>query len=178
VGAFVQAPPAPFEVETPNGWVRSREAAISWTPAPDAVAGVTYSVYVDGHLRAHGLSVLQTQLDTVAFGDGVHYVQVVATDGAGQRTMSPQSELKIDTDAPIVRVRPIHKGRGVQVSVRDRASGVDAAATRISFGDGRLSARRQSATHIYASAGTYTITAFVRDNAGNSATVHVRVTVR
>jgi hypothetical protein len=178
VGAFVQAPPAPFQVATPIGWVRARNAAISWTPAPDAVAGVTYSVYVDGHLRAHGLTGLQTHLDPVALGDGVHHVQVIATDGAGQRTMTPQSELKVDANPPIVRVRAIAGGRGVQVSVRDRASGVDAAATRISFGDGRRSAHRRTATHAYARAGAYTITAFVRDNAGNSATVRVRVAVR
>jgi hypothetical protein len=178
VGAFVQAPPAPFQVTTPIGWVRAGGAAISWTASPDAVPGVVYSVYVDGHPRVGGLSGLATRLDASALGDGIHHVQVLASDGAGQQTMSPASELKIDANPPIVKIKRIDRGLGVQVVVRDAASGVDASATRISFGDGRRTVGRKLAAHRYSNAGTYSIVAFVRDKVGNSATVHLRVRAR
>jgi hypothetical protein len=178
MGDFVQAPPAPFQVTTPVGWVRAGGAQISWTAAPDAVPGVTYAVYVDGHPRAQGLLGLTTSLNPTALGDGVHRVQVLATDGAGQQTMSPASNLKIDVNPPIVKVKLIDHGRGIRVTVRDAASGVDVGWTRISFGDGRRIDGRSTVTHDYPRRGTYSITARVRDRVGNQATVHLRVRVR
>jgi hypothetical protein len=178
VGAFVQAPPAPFNVSAPSGWVRTAPVPLSWEAAPDAVAGVTYSVYVDGKPRLRGLTALAARLGFAGLGDGVHHVQVLATDAAGQQTMSPASELKVDHDPPGVTVRLIDHRRGVRVTVRDTASGVNAHATRISFGDGHRAARRSVVTHVYRSPGTYSITAQVRDKAGNGAVVHLRVRVR
>ncbi|HEV3072555.1 MAG TPA: hypothetical protein VGY76_14145 [Solirubrobacteraceae bacterium] len=176
-GAFVQAPPGPLQVLTPPGWVRARSASVSWTASFDAVPGISYAVYVDGHPRARGLTRLQTSLDPKALGDGTHSVQVLATSG-DQQTMSPASPLKIDANPPIVRITRTRDGRGVHVSVRDRASGVDARATRISFGDGGRSRGRTQATHEYGGAGVYSITAQVRDRVGNRATVRLRMSVR
>jgi hypothetical protein len=178
VGDFIQAPPAPFQVTTPIGWVRARSVPISWTAAPDAVAGVTYAVYVDGHLRAQGLAGLKTHLSPAALGDGVHHVQVLATDGAGQQMMSPAGVLKTEADPPTVRITLIDRRRGVRITIGRDPAGVDAGAIRISFGDGRHARGRRLATHVYARAGTYAITAFVRDNVGNAATVRLRVRVR
>jgi hypothetical protein len=178
VGDFVQAPPAEFLLDAPSNWVRSRTASISWEASTDAVAGVTYTVYVDGRPRLRGLTGLSAKLSTLALGDGVHHVQVLATDSAGQQTMSARSELKIDANPPIVRVKLVDDGRGVRVVVRDDASGVDTAATRVAFGDGYSTSGRRAATHIYQRAGSYTIVARVRDKVGNSATVHLRVQVR
>ncbi|MCL2769086.1 MAG: PKD domain-containing protein, partial [Solirubrobacterales bacterium] len=104
--------------------------------------------------------------------------QVLATDSAGGEMMSAGAELKVDADPPIVSLRQLDRDRGVRVTVRDRASGVDSAATRIAFGDGRRSRAHDVATHLYRRAGTYTITARVRDRAGNHATVQLRVRVR
>jgi hypothetical protein len=177
VGDFVQAPPALFQVQTPAGWVRGGSAAIGWEAAPDAVAGVTYSVYVDGRARVRGLTGLAVRLPAKALGDGTHHVQVLASDGAGQQTMSPASELKVDANPPIVRYRLFDHGRGVRVTVRDAASGVAASATRISFGDGHSSERRDTVTHIYRP-GVYTIQATVRDRVGNHASVYLRVRAR
>jgi hypothetical protein len=178
VGDFVQTPPTPFEVFTPSGWVAPAEANISWSEAPDAVAGVTYSVYVDGRRRMSGLSGFAAALGSGSLGDGKHRVQVLATDASGQQTMSAPSELKLDSDPPIVKLRLIDARRGVSVSVRDTASGVEKGATRISWGDGAHTSGRAQARHDYHLAGAYTIVASVRDNAGNSAVVNLRVRVR
>jgi hypothetical protein len=177
VGDFVQAPPAQFSIETPVGWVRGA-VRIGWEAAPDALAGVTYAVYVDGRERVRGLTGLATRLGLDGLSDGVHRIQVLASDASAQQTMSGASELKVDANPPVVRVRYIDRRRGVRVLVRDRASGVDARATVVSFGDGHTARRQDSAGHEYRRAGTYTITARVRDKLGNHATVHLRVRVR
>ncbi|HVR05868.1 MAG TPA: PKD domain-containing protein [Solirubrobacteraceae bacterium] len=178
VGDFVQAPPASFLVNVPKGWVHAARVGVEWQAATDAVAGVSYAVYVDGRRVASGLPGTQLELPTAQLGDGVHAVQVLATDGTGQSTMSPRVELKIAIDVPAVRVRPIDDGRGVRVAVTDATAGVDARATRIAFGDGARASGHADAEHRYRHAGVYTLVAYVRDNVGNGATVHIRVRVR
>jgi hypothetical protein len=178
VGDFVQAPPAPFVLSAPDGWVRARAANVEWEPTTDAVAPVTYSVYVDGRPFLSGLTVTHASLSSAVLGDGVHEVQVLATDSAGQRTMSAESPLKVDANPPTVKVALIDHRQGVRVTVRERASGVDAGATKVSFGDGQHANGRATVSHLYAHPGLYTITAQVRDNVGNQATVHLRVGVR
>ncbi len=177
VGAFVQAPPAPFALTAPFGWVRPTQVRIGWEPAPDAIAGVTYTVYVDGKPRQGGLTDLAARLSPVALGDGVHRVQVLASDVSGQQTMSSERDVKVDGDPPTVQVRLIDHRHGVHVTVADRASGVDRGATAIYFGDGGRSRRHASANHRYVKAGLYTITARVRDKVGNQAVDHLRVRV-
>jgi hypothetical protein len=178
LGDFVQAPPAQFSIEVPIGWVRASAVRIGWEAAPDALPGVTYSVYVDGRARLTGLTGLSARLELAGLGEGIHRVQVLASDPAGQLTMSGAGELKIDASPPVVKVRYIDRRRGVRVTVSDRASGVDVGASVVSFGDGHTTRRHDVAAHEYRRAGTYTITAQVRDNAGIRATVHLRVKVR
>jgi hypothetical protein len=178
VGDFVQAPPSTLVVSPPSGWVRAREATVVWEPVSDAVPSVAYSVYVDGRQVMSGLHGTSVNLRSALLGDGVHQVQVLATDSAGQRTMSATAPLKIDVNPPIVKVQLVDHRQGVRVRVSDDASGVDAQATRISFGDGAHSSEHVHVRHIYRRAGAYTITARVRDNVGNGATVHIRVMVR
>ena len=84
-------------------------------------------------------------------------------------------ELKVDAEPPIVSVRSIEHRRGVRVTVRSDASGVDARATQISFGDGHETKGRASVSHVYARAGVYTIVAHVRDRVGNHAIARLRV---
>lgn len=178
VGDFVQAPPSTLIVSTPSGWVRSQDATITWEPVSDAVPTVNYTVYVDGRPVLRGLHGTEASLSSVALGNGTHEVQVLATDSAGQRTMSVNTPLKIDVDPPIVKLSLIRHRHGVRVTVTDNASGVDGQATRISFGDGGHSVERAHTTHIYRRAGRYAITVHVRDNVGVGATVHLRVRVR
>lgn len=177
VGDFVQAPPAQFIADLPLGWVTADAATISWEPPFDAVEGLTYTVYVDGKPRVKGITGLSASLPVAGLGDGVHRIQVLATDAAGQQTMSGARNLKVDVNPPMVTAKLIDSGRGVRVTVRDRASGVDVGATHIAFGDGAHSSGHVNASHAYARPGRYTITAQVRDNAGNHATVRLRVEV-
>jgi hypothetical protein len=177
VGDFVQAPPSQLVIDAPVGWVRSRAAKISWEPATSATQGVTYTVYVDGRARLRGLTGPSARLGPLALGDGVHHVQVLATDSSGQQTMSAAAVLQVDASPPIVRARLVERDHGVRVTVSDRASGVDVGATRVAFGDGHDANGRASATYVYPRPGTYTILAEVRDRAGNHATVHIRVRV-
>jgi PKD domain len=177
LGAFAQAPPAPFVPSAPDGWQRKGSVMVSWEQTFDAVAGVTYTVYVDGRTRVKGLTSLSTRLRTSALGDGVHRVQVLATDDTGQQTMSARSELKVDTNPPIVRLALADHRRAVRVTVLDRASGVATHATWIAFGDGSHARGRTTVRHLYGQAGLYKLEARVRDRAGNRATVHLRVRV-
>jgi hypothetical protein len=178
VGDFVQAPPAPFSVDAASGWVRGRSAAITWESSLDAQAGVTYVVYVDGKPRLKGLTGLAARLSSVSLGDGVHHLQVLATDASGQQTMSSERALKVDANPPTVSLSRVDHQRGVRVTVSDKASGVDAAATRISFGDGQHLDKHARGSHEYARAGLYTIRVTVRDKVGNHAIVHLRARVR
>jgi hypothetical protein len=178
VGDFVQVPPAPFLVSIPKGWITARAANVTWEPSTDAVGGVTYSVYVDGHPFKTDLTVTHSSLSSAVLGNGVHQVQVLAIDSSGQRTMSVRTPLEIDIDPPSVKIKLIDGRRGVRVSVRDDASGVQASATKLSFGDGRHVNGHAIVSHVYPRAGLYTIVAQVRDEVGNHATVQLRVRVR
>ncbi len=178
LGSFVQAPPAPFVVSPPNGWVRARDADITWESAFDAVQGVTYTVYVDGKAQLKGLTGLHARLGSNGLGDGVHRVQVLASDASAQQTMSPETILKVDVNPPIVKIKLIDGRSGVRITAVDRASGVDAHATNISFGDGHSLKGHAKASHIYRQAGTYWITTQARDKVGNRSTVHIRVRVQ
>jgi hypothetical protein len=178
VGGFVQAPPSSLIVSTSSSWVRSKDATVTWEPVTDAVAPVTYSIYVDGHVFESGLTGIQAALSSAQLGNGVHEVQVLAIDSAGQRTMSAKTKLKVDAEPPIVKIVLIDGDRGVRVTVRDGGPGVDTRATRISFGDGSQAGGRALVVHRYAHAGEYTITALVRSREGNQATVQLRVKVK
>jgi hypothetical protein len=177
VGDFVQAPPQPFNVFVPKGWVHEQDATISWEPATDAVAGTTYTVYVDGKPRIGGLTGLSAGLGQLNLGNGVHPVQVLAVDASGQETMSDETDVDVDSYPPTVTLKLIDRRHGVRVMVVDHASGVDTSATQISFGDGAHATGTSSASHVYEHAGTYTITALVRDKVGIQATDRLRVRV-
>lgn len=177
VGDFTQAPPSTLVVSGPSGWVRPQGAIVTWEPVEDAVQGVEYSVYVDGRLVMSKLHATEANLRSATLGNGVHQVQVLAIDSAGQRTMSAKTPLKLDVSPPALKAKLIDDRAGVRVEVTDNASGVDVAATRISFGDGTQVSGHARATHVYPHGGLYTITARVRDNVGVGATVHIRVRV-
>ena len=66
----------------------------------------------------------------------------------------------------------------MSVRVSDTGSGVAAAATRISFGDGHFGGGHARARHRYAHAGRYRIVLHVRDKVGNRAVLLRTVTVR
>jgi len=110
--------------------------------------------------------------------DGVHVLQVIATDPGEQETTSRPADLKIDTRAPRVRVQRF-RNRLVQVTVSDGArgstSGVDNTSVKIAWGDGKRSSGRRTAAHRYAGSGPFTVTVSARDKAGNRAGARKRI---
>ncbi len=177
MAAVAKAPPGDFLVEAPVGWVRGAAAKIAWNAAPEAYGTTTYALVVDGQIRQRGLTGLSARLPSRGLGDGVHHVQVLATDGLGQQTMTAAATLKIDAEPPDVSVRRLG-GLQVQVRVSDPYSGALARDTRIDFGDGTPLVRgRLRVRHAYTHAGLYVIVVHDRNAAGNSGVAHLRVQV-
>jgi hypothetical protein len=178
VAAQVTAPPATFVVSVPKGWIKPAQAQISWLPAASANGPLSYTVVLDGHRLATPAGAFALALDPRELGDGVHEVQLLATDAFGQSTLTPPSKLKIDGQPPLVKVANAMGGFGVSVRVSDSQSGVDVHAVHVSFGDGATAGARTRFQHRYAHAGIYTVVVQVRDNIGNRGVVRRLVSVR
>jgi hypothetical protein len=200
VGSVVQAPPQPFTLSTPSGWVTPAQAKVTWIPAPDAFGHVSYEVVVNGRVLASGLTgasasapyydvsagtnpsapdsgeadTISYRLATASLGDGTYKVQVIASDQTGQQTASNTESLKVDAQPPEVKLSLNQARDTATVAVSDSTSGVDARDTQISFGDGSKTAKgRDSAVHTYATAGRYVISVQAQDNAGNQRTARL-----
>jgi len=177
VGEPVSVPPPQFLVDAPRTWVRPQRAWITWASAEDATGGVTYGLVIDGHLISHGLHALSALPDRRLLGSGVRHLQVLATDAAGQQTLSSERSLKVDGSPPVASVRR-RSGRSVLVQVKDPQSGAVARAVRVSFGDGTHAKAKLTARHTYHRPGRYTIVVQMRDKVGNVGTARLRVSVR
>ena len=176
MAAYAQTPPERFRVETPSGWVRPAAARVSWEAAPDAIGGVTYSVLVDGRVQARGLSGRSATLDPRALGDGVRSIQVLASDGLGQQTLSDVASLHVESNPPQVSVRHL-SGARVSVRVFGDPAGVRQADTLVAFGDGEAASARDEVVHAYRRPGRYTIVVHAIDAVGNRTDARVRVQI-
>jgi hypothetical protein len=175
--ADILAPPGQFTLQTPGGWVAPSKALISWSPALTGSPPVSYDVIVDGRIRATNLTTDNYKL--TGLGNGRHHVNILATDGQGQETLSGPSPLYIDTGPPAVLVKRLGHHHTILVEVRDDESGPLAHGTRISFGDHSRTVRnRLSAQHQYRHKGTYVVVVRCRDYAGNGAVDRLRIRVR
>jgi len=174
MAAVAKSPPGNFLAEAPVGWVSGNSATITWEPAPEAFGTTTYALVVDGQTRERGLTGLSARLNPHGLGNGVHQVQVLATDSLGQETMTPVAELKVDANPPSVSVKSLGHD-AVRVRVYDRASGAVASATSIDFGAGALVRGRLTARHTYAHPGRYEIVVKSRGRVGNKLDAHVWV---
>ena len=175
VAAEVTAPPVPFLLTSPHGWIRPSQATIAWQPATSGAAPLSYRVVLDGRVlrTPPGFSM---RLNPLTLASGRHRVQVLATDRNGQSTLTAPASLEVAAVAPSVQV--VRVGRlGVSVRVADRLDGVDVAAVRVAFGDGSSARARKRFTHRYAAPGVYRVTAVVRDRIGNGAVVKRLVSV-
>jgi hypothetical protein len=177
MAAVAKAPPGQFLATAPVGWVKGSAATIAWEPAPEAFGTTTYTLVVDGQITKRGLTGLSTRLDPRGLGDGVHTVQVLATDSLGQQTMTQDATLKVDANPPSVSVRTTTPD-SVRVRVYSHASGAVATATSIAFGDGTRAHGRLLVRHTYAHPGRYELTVKSRDKVGNALDARIWVQVR
>ncbi len=177
MGAVAKSPPAQFLATAPINWVKGGSATISWEAPAEAFGTTTYAVLVDGRVVLRRLKGLSAHLDSRGLGNGVHRVQVLATDSLGQETMTAAATLKVDASPPEVNVRKLGGGL-VLVRVTDRASGAVAGDTYISFGDGARARHKLSAVHRYAGAGRYVIVVQSRDRVGRGVIARIRVQVQ
>jgi hypothetical protein len=177
VAATVSAPPEKFVLAAPRGWIKRTQAQISWEQSESANGPVTYTVVLDGHRLATPAGALEYSIDPGALSEGVHQVQVLATDVYGQSTLTAPSPLRIDDHPPAVTVTGTRAGL-VKVHVSDAQAPLDLATVRVSFGDGQLASGRARFSHRYARPGRYTLVVRASDTIGNSGMVRRVVTVR
>jgi hypothetical protein len=186
--AVVDAPPSSFAASAPAKWERPGSAAFSWAPALHPLGPVSYTPVVDGVPTGPAQTATSYRLDPRGLQSGVYSVGVIATDDAGQQTLSLDARLRVDGDPPKATV--IRHGRDVIVRVSDGppgwTSGVDGARTSVRFGDSARTARvhwgrRPQAVaflrHRYSRSGRFTIRVRARDNAGNAMSVAIPVRV-
>jgi len=172
--AVVDAPPETFAVQAPQDTVRSGAVPITWSPAPNAIGAVIYSITVDDEVVADSLTGLSRPLTPDDIGDGTHQIALIATDQAGQSATSKTVTVRVDRNAPTVTVRRLRGGR-VRVSVSD-GDGSGVASSSIVWGDG-TKGHGARASHTYHRHGRVRIVVRVRDRAGNHATVRRSVRV-
>jgi hypothetical protein len=177
VVAEATAPPQPFVVSLPSGWIGPSAAAVSWQPASSADGPLSYSVVLDGRPLAVPGEAMPVRLPARRLSNGRHGVQVLATDADGQSTLSARAALRIDRRAPSVQISRASGGRGVRVRVRDPESGLVRNSVRISFGDGAGLGGHARVRHRYAHAGIYRVVVFASDRVGNAGTVSRLVSV-
>jgi len=177
VATVASTPPAQFVLTAPKGWIRPREAEVSWEPATSANGPLSYTVVLDGRRVATPAGAYTLHLNRNGLASGRHQVQVLATDIAGQSLLSAPATILIDGVPPSVRVTRTDGGHAVSVVVSDHYSGVDTHAVTVSFGDGQSARGRSRFSHRYARAGLYTVIVHVRDNLGNQAVIRRPVSV-
>jgi PKD domain len=175
----VRAPPGEFVLDTPATWVNATHIPLQWETPLAGAGQLTYSVLVDDREVAENLTGVETVLTPAEVPNGVHTIQVEATDSLGQVVDSEPSTLKVDRKPPTVSVRV--RGSSVTVRVSDgpkgESSGVNAGTVHVSFGDKRSASGRAKVTHRYKAGGSYTITVTASDNAGNRVSKRRRVSV-
>jgi hypothetical protein len=177
VATEASASPARFVTNVPKGWIKPSQALISWLPAESADEPLSYSVVLDGRQLAQLGDAHELQINPRGLGNGLHHVQVLATDRYSDSVLTPPSPLRIDGQPPVVSFKTTHGAGGVTVRVSDAQSGVDVGAVNVNFGDGHSAHGRAHVRHRYARAGIYTIVVHVRDKVGNTGVVRHPVSV-
>ncbi len=175
----VRAPPGEFVTDAPSSWIKTPRVPLQWE-VPLAGAGhIAYSILVEDQEVAEEISGNEYTLNREQVSEGVHSLQVEATDSLGQVVDSVPATLKVDRRPP--RVRMLVRGSSVTVRVSDGArkevSGVRGSSVKVRFGDGGTAHGRATLKHTYSRGGAYTIVVSASDNAGNKRTVRKRVRV-
>lgn len=186
VATVVDAPPDPFLVLVPKGWIKREEIPVSWDPSRSAIGELTYSISIDDEPVDDGIVGEQGSLDRRDIENGRHKIQIFAVDSAGQETGSLTAQLMVDRSAPKVKIK--RSGKGVSVSVEDGATKTSSGLTKveISYGDGDKekpkpkgkAAATARAKHRFKQPGTYRVRVEAKDTAGNSVKKRIKVKVR
>ena len=178
VAAEATAPPAGVFISAPRGWIRPAQAVVSWAPSLSADGPLAYHVVLDGRELAVPAGASELRLNARRLGGGIHDAQLLATDIDGASTLSPAVKLQIDTGIPTVTITRSRSRHAVTVRISDAYSGVDAAASTVSFGDGHSAHGKKLFRHTYTRAAVYRITVHVRDKLGNAGVVQEFVSVK
>ena len=138
----MRAPPGEFVLDTPSGWVHAARIPLQWE-APLAGAGkLTYAVLVDDREVAESLTATEYTLTRSQIPNGVHTIQVEATDSLGQVVDSVPATLQGRPHAAARARARARQGSSVTVRVSDGAkgqvSGVDTGSVHVSFGVGAV----------------------------------------
>jgi hypothetical protein len=171
VAAPVTAPPAELLLSAPKGWVKPAKVVVSWQPALSADGPLRYTIVLDGQRQATPAGTSSLRLNPQALSSGKHTVQLLATDIAGQSTLSKPSTLHVDGTPPLVRIARALHGHGVSVSVRDPYVAIDKRDVIVSFGDGHSARGRVRFAHRYARGGVYRVVVEARDKLGNAGVI-------
>lgn len=166
VGAQVTAPPDPFAVTLPKGWISATKLTAAWAPAESANGPLSYQPVLDGRVVGSSQSGLEYAFPRRMLNTGSHEVQVLARDIFGQDVLSPVGHVKIDGSPPTVKFS--RSGVTLTIKVTDAGSGLLARSVRMSFGDGAEASAHRLASHRYRRAGTYTVYVTARDRVGNT----------
>ena len=175
VQPIVMAPSAPRATGTQR-WTARRRPVLRWQASRDSWTPPRYAVYLDGSRVATTAGTHYAVRSDLA--DGRHRWQVVAIDSLGQRARSKLRRLLVDAAPPVVRLRVAGTRRaGAAVSFAVNAT-TPSGVRRVSldYGDGHAAGAAR-ATHVYASAGHYTVVVTVTDGARVSAVLRVGVTI-
>ncbi|GAC1434951.1 MAG: hypothetical protein NVSMB51_03330 [Solirubrobacteraceae bacterium] len=165
--AAVVAPPASFKGLTSQGKLRTRRPTLSWEDPMDSWSAVRYTVSIDGK-RVGSTGATEFKLPR-ALASGTHHWRVTASDSLGQSTSSPTRLLRIGGKGGPAGGALQLRISGSRVAGAALKVAVSAAtplkSVRVQFGDGAASTAR-AATHVYARAGSYTLTASATTKAG------------
>jgi hypothetical protein len=164
--------PANFTARTTERKLPRVRVLLQWRPAASTWSPPTYTVELDGVPIA---TTAATQLPVIV-PPGTHHWRVVATDAAGQTSVTPLRRLQV-ASSPLQVVLSVSSTATVGVPVRvgvhvhssDRKHRrVRLRTSTIDFGDQTPAARGVVATHAYAKPGTYRVLVTVSDVAGRS----------
>ena len=113
----MSAPPARFVVSVPKAWIKPSQARISWEPAASADGPLSYALVLDGRRLAAPAGSFALAIDPRRLSTGVHAVQLLATDAYGQETLTAPSRLRIDGQAPTVKITRTGGGTGTSTGI-------------------------------------------------------------
>jgi PKD domain len=172
-------PPGRPSVPTSPAYARRARPTLRWAAGLELWGPQTFQVRIDGAVV--GSTQAEKFIPPVRLKSGRHTFQIVAVDQAGQATPSRTRSLRVDAQAPTVRVAVSGARRAggvlrVRVRAKDRGgSGLDH--VTVAFGD-RHSARGTTLFHAYRRRGRYTLKVSAFDRAGNVGRRTVRIRIR